>query len=215
LNPERGAEPAAAGKDPRGRWLPQARSHSSVGWSRGVAVAALGVVLGMAVWLRAMGRDLWCREGGLSPWSWDIWSPHNSQHLLDPYSFTHMQHGLVVFAILWLLFRGRRASLSLLLALSAEAAWEVFENTNFVIDSYRESTIALNYYGDSVLNSVADVVAFVLGYCAAAVLPGRVSVTIFLATEAALVWAIRDSLILNVVMLVYPLEAIKAWQMAG
>lgn len=184
-------------------------------WTPRTLLAALGIVVVMALWLAAMGRDLWCREGGLSPWSWDIWSPHNSQHLLDPYSFTHMQHGLLAFAVLWFVFRGQRPALALLLALTVEAAWEVFENTNFVINSYRESTIALNYYGDSVLNSIADVIAFALGYSAAATWPARVCVILFGATELGLLWTVRDSLILNVVMLLYPVEAIKTWQMGG
>ncbi len=160
-----------------------------------------------------MGRRLWCSCGSLRPWSWDIWSLHNSQHLLDPYTFTHLLHGALYYALLWLAFRARWPAVRALLALTAEVAWEVVENTNTVIESYRESTISLNYYGDSILNSIADVAAFELGYCAAMYLPSRVSVAAFLAIEVVLLSTIHDSLLLNVLMLLHPIDVIKTWQM--
>lgn len=161
-----------------------------------------------------MGRRLWCACGSLRPWSWDIWTSHNSQHLLDPYTFTHLLHGVLYYALLWLIFHARWPAVRALLALTAEVAWEVVENTNAVIESYRESTISLNYYGDSILNSLADVAAFALGYGAAMYLPRRVSVVAFVAIEVVLLSTIRDSLLLNLVMLLHPSEAIKTWQMA-
>ena len=184
-------------------------------WTRWSVAAALGVLLVTALSLHSMGRGLWCRGGGLSPWSWDIWSLHNSQHLLDPYSFTHMQHGVLGYAVLWMVFRSRRPAGRLLLAVAIEAIWEIFENTHFVIDSYRESTMALNYYGDSVLNSVADIVAFAVGYTAAMWLSAWVSAVALLGVEAVLLLTIRDSLVLNIVMLLHPINAIKSWQVGG
>ena len=184
-------------------------------WTRGSVAASLGVLVVMALGLYGMSRGLWCRGGGLSPWSWDIWSMHNSQHLLDPYSFTHMQHGVLAYALLWVVFRSRWPALRFVLAVTGEAAWEIFENTNFVIESYRESTMALNYYGDSILNSVADVAAFVLGYTAASLAATWVSAVAFLGVEAVLLLTIRDNLALNILMLLHPVEAIKGWQMGG
>ena len=192
-----------------------AESSLSSSWTRSSVAAILGIVVVTALTLSSMGRGLWCPGGELSPWSWDIWSLHNSQHLLDPYSFTHMQHGVLAYALLWLVFRYRWPSARLLMAILFEAAWEIFENTNFVIDSYRESTIALNYYGDSVLNSVADIGAFALGYSAAMWLSAWVSAVAFLGVEAVLLLTIRDSLALNIVMLLHPIDAIKTWQIGG
>ena len=116
---------------------------------------------------------------------------------------------------MWTIWRARWPSAPALLAVIVEAAWEVGENTNAVIESYRESTISLNYYGDSILNSVLDVAAFVVGYAAAMRLPVWVSAAGFLGVEATLLLTIRDGLLLNVLMLVYPIEAIKTWQMGG
>ncbi len=194
---------------------PLTESSLSSSWTRGSVAATLGVVLVTALCLYSMGRGLWCPGGELSPWSWDVWSMHNSQHLVDPYSFTHMLHGVLVCALLGLVFRSRWPAARLLIAILFEALWEVFENTNFVIDSYRESTIALNYYGDSVLNSVADIGAFALGYTAAMGLSAWVSAVAFLGVEAVLLLPIRDSLSLNIVMLLHPIDAIKTWQMGG
>ena len=194
---------------------PQVESPLLSSWTRWSVAATLGVILVTALSLDSMGRGLWCPEGGLSPWAWDIWSIHNSQHLLDPYSFTHMQHGVLAYALLWLVFRSRWPTVRLLIAITSEAVWEVFENTNFVIDSYRESTIALNYYGDSVLNSMADVVAFALGYTLAMWMAAWASAVALLGVEAVLLLTIRDSLGLNIVMLLHPIEVIKTWQMGG
>ncbi len=182
-------------------------------WTRWSVGASAAIILVVAIVLSALGRRLWCEGGGLSPWSWEIWSPHNSQHLLDPYSFTHAQHGLLAYALLWMIFGSRLPAARALLAVTVEAAWEIFENTDTVIEAYRESTIALNYYGDSVLNSVADVLSFVLGYTAAMALAPWVSAAVFAGIEAVLVVTIRDSLVLNIVMLLHPVESIKTWQL--
>ena len=184
-------------------------------WTRESTAAVLGMSAAAAVALDWMGRRLWCRAGGWSPWSWDIWSEHNSQHLLDPYTFTHVLHGLLFYGFLWAVFRGRFPALCVVFALAVEALWEVGENTNTVIEAYRETTISLNYYGDSILNSLADIAAFALGYTAARHVPAWVSVASFVAVELALLLTIRDSLVLNVIMLIAPQDAILAWQTAG
>jgi hypothetical protein len=184
-------------------------------WRPWTVAATLGVTAVGALALHLMGRRLWCTCGSSIPWAWDIWSAHNSQHVIDPYTFTHVLHGALFYALLWLLVRGRAPALRGLLAVAVEVAWEIGENTNTVIEAYRESTIALNYYGDSIVNSVADVAAFVVGYVLAMTLPTLVSVAGFVAVEAALLLSIRDSLLLNVLMLVHPIQAIKTWQLGG
>ena len=182
-------------------------------WDRALG-ASVAVLLATMIALAAMGRSPWCPKGDWLPWSWDIWSAHNSQHLLDPYTFSHVLHGVLFYGALRLLGE-RWADVRLVLAVALEAAWEIVENTDRVIEHYRETTISLDYFGDALLNSGADVVAMGLGYLVAARVPWWASVLIFVATEVALALWIRDSLLLNVVMLVCPIEAIKAWQMGG
>lgn len=184
-------------------------------WTPWTIAAAVGLTALGALALHLMGRRVWCSCGSLSPWSWDIWSPHNSQHLVDPYTFTHVLHGAVYYALLWLLLGPRWPALRALLAVMIEVGWEVGENTNAVIEAYRESTISLNYYGDSIINSVGDVMAFALGYTGAMRLRVWLSALAFLTVEAALLLTIRDSLLLNIVMLLHPFAAIKMWQMGG
>lgn len=177
----------------------------------GVAAVAAGVLF-------AMGRVAWCACGSPVPWSWEIWSQHNSQHLLDPYAFTHVLHGVVFAGALFLVLGGPRrdgSPLGIALAALLEAAWEVLENTPMVIDRYRENTASLDYFGDSVANSVADVGWCALGYVIARRVGWKASLAGFLAVEAVLLLAIRDSLLLNVLMLLWPLDAVRAWQLAG
>ena len=179
--------------------------------------AALVVVLGVtALVLHAMGRPWWCRAGDLVPWSGDIWSSHNSQHVADPYTLTHAVHGIVFYGLLWLTL-GRVAGVTARagIALGIETTWEIGENTNAMIERYRATTISLDYYGDSVVNSVGDILAFVLGYAAAGAIPTWVSVASVVAAETLLIFWIRDNLLLNVLMLIHPIAAVKAWQHGG
>ncbi|WP_302120370.1 DUF2585 family protein [Allorhodopirellula heiligendammensis] len=187
------------------------KNGSRVAWQ--IAV----IIIVMATCLRMMGRQWWCRCGTWVPWSWDIQTSHNSQHLLDPYSFTHVLHGIIFFWLLtWLSPRisqsGLAAPTRLLIAALIEAAWEILENSPWIIDRYRESTISLDYYGDSIANSISDVIACLLGYFLASKFRLRWSLGFILLTEVVLLLTIRDSLLLNVIMLVCPVEAIKQWQ---
>jgi hypothetical protein len=178
---------------------------------------ALAVVLvAVALVLHAMGRPWWCQAGDLVPWSGEIWSRHNSQHLVDPYSVTHAMHGLLFYWLLRLTV-GRVASATTRasIALGIETTWEVVENTNAMIERYRAATISLDYYGDSVVNSIGDILCFLGGYAAAAAIPVSISVVSFVAAELLLLVWIRDSLFLNMLMLVHPIESVKAWQLGG
>ncbi len=190
-------------------------SGSTLAWQRRHTIASAVLFAGTALTLTSMGRRLWCKCGSLSPWSWDIWTEHNSQHLLDPYLFSHVLHGVVFFGLLALVAKSRSLADRLVIAGLLEAAWEVLENTPMVVNKYREATISLDYFGDSVANSMVDIVACMAGFLVAASIPAWASVGGFVAVELALAMWIRDSLILNVIMLIYPLESIKTWQMGG
>ncbi len=180
-------------------------------------VAAVAfLVVGSAAALRAMGRVVWCGGGQPHLFSADIWSMHNSQHLADPYTLTHVSHGVVFYGLLWLLVGTRLSSnWRFVVTLGIETVWEVFENTPYMIDRYRESTISLDYYGDSIANSLADIAACGMGYVLAATIPVWASAGGFVAVEALLILWIRDSLLLNILMLIYPLDVIKNWQLPG
>jgi hypothetical protein len=161
------------------------------------------------------GRVIWCRAGDLVPWSWDIWSTHNSQHLFDPYSFTHILHGVFEFWLIGLIFKRVPIIWRLVIAVAIEGSWEIAENTSYVINRYREATISLDYYGDSIINSMSDIACCGLGFLIAYKIRFWWSVALFVFVEALLIVTIHDSLIINVIMLIYPSDAIKHWQMGG
>ena len=178
------------------------------------AAFVVAVLLLTALVEFAMGRPAF-GPAGFGIWVWDIWSSSNSQFLLDPYSFSHLVHGFLFFALLGRVARGLSPDRRLLIAALIEASWEVLENSPIIINRYRQATIALGYEGDSVMNSMSDIVMMSLGFLAAARLRVWQSVAAVAAMELGCLLLFRDNLTLNVIMLVHPIEAIKAWQLAG
>lgn len=161
-----------------------------------------------------MGRKLWGVSGEPGIWSGDIWSSHNSQYMTDPYTFSHITHGVLWYGLLALVANKLPVRVRFILAVALECAWEVFENTDMVIQRYRAATISLNYYGDSVMNSMCDILTAVLGFILGAMLPTRVTLIGVIVLEVALALWIHDSLLLNVLMLIRPIQAIRTWQLA-
>jgi hypothetical protein len=180
---------------------------------RAPLVVALGLLAAAGAALRFEGRVWVCAYGDVGLWAGDAWGPHNSQHLLDPYSFTHVSHGLALWGAVWLLARRVPAAWRAVAALGAEALWEVVENSAWVIDRYRAATAAIGYTGDTVVNSLGDVATCGLGLVLAQRLGWRRSAVVFVALELVLLVWIRDGLVLNVVMLLFPIEAIRRWQL--
>jgi Protein of unknown function (DUF2585) len=187
--------------------LGTARTQSTIGYAAAAtAVAATGLLL----WLS--GRALICKCGYVKLWHGVVMSAENSQHIADWYSFSHVIHGFIFYGLLALVARRWPVGVRLCLAVLVEGAWEIFENSDVVINRYREATIALDYYGDSVVNSVSDIAFMALGFSAASRMPWKATLGLALAMEIAVGVLIRDNLTLNVLMLVHPLESIKAWQ---
>jgi hypothetical protein len=181
-------------------------------WIIGVFIAVLVLTAGVELW---MGRSLLGPDGKFGLWDGNIWSSENSQRLADAYSFSHIVHGILFYAVLWLVARKLPVRHRLLIALALEAGWEMLENSPLIINRYREATISLGYTGDSVLNSLSDVLMMTIGFLFAFRVPARVSVAAVILMEIGCALWVRDNLSLNIIMLIHPFDAIKHWQMAG
>lgn len=173
------------------------------------------VILGTAVILLWMGREPICKCGYVKLWHGETFSSESSQHLMDWYTPSHLLHGFLFYGALWLTMRRLSFGWRLVIATLVEAAWEILENTNAVIERYREVTISLDYFGDSVVNSVADMVAMVVGFYLARIFPVWLSVAVILFFEILTSALIRDGLALNILMFLTPLDAVRDWQAAG
>ena len=180
--------------------------------SRRAAVAAILILIAATTILLAMGRNPICTCGTVELWVGQRDSPKTSQMLADWYSLSHIVHGLLLYAALWLVARRWPVEWRFLVALLVESAWEVTENTPFVIDRYRETTAALGYTGDSVINSLSDILMMCVGFLAARKLPVWVAVALLIALEVVPLFVIRDNLALNVWNLLAPNPAVAAWQ---
>lgn len=167
----------------------------------------------MMILLRLQERVWWCKLGDYAIYINDSLSDHTSQHFFDPYAFTHILHGVIFFWLTIAIFRRLSLGWRFFIAIFAECAWEVLENTNVVIERYRQATVSLDYFGDSIANSIGDVAACAAGFWIAYKLGWWRSLIFFLLTEAVLLVWIRDSLLLNILMLIYPIDALKTWQL--
>jgi len=191
------------------------RSWIDVVPSRTWWLASAAVLMLTGGILLAMGRVPICRCGYVKFWHGVVNSSENSQHLSDWYTFSHVLHGFAFYGLAWLIGRRWPLGARLLLAMLIECSWEVFENTDYVINRYRAVTISLDYYGDSVINSLSDIAAMAAGFMLASRARVWTIVALALAAEVFVGWMIRDNLTLNIIMLVHPTDAIRRWQMGA
>lgn len=176
--------------------------------------ATLAIFVGTIIILLLMGREPICTCGEIKLWHGVVISSENSQHLSDWYTPSHIIHGMIFYLLAWLVMRDAGMGWRLAAATLVECAWEIAENTNAVIERYREATIALDYFGDSVINSAADIAAMWFGFFLASRLPVWVTVVLAIALETFTMVMIRDGLGLNILMLLWPIDAVRDWQSA-
>ena len=181
--------------------------------TRRILAGAILVILAITVFFEwRAGRTFLGPDGRLGFGTSDIWSSACSQRILDPYSFSHICHGFIFYFLLWLVARWTPLGWRYSAALALEAGWEILENSPIIIERYRQATIAIGYSGDSILNSMSDILMMSLGFCLAWKLRPWTVVVLFLATEIGCAVWLRDNLSLNVLMLLKPVPAIKKWQ---
>ena len=183
--------------------------------TRTYALIVAGIFAAVAAAELIMGRVPWCTCGYVKLWHGVVQSSENSQHVADWYTLTHVIHGVLFYAGLWLFARWVPAGPRFVIAVALEGLWEVVENSSFIIERYRAQTLSLDYYGDSVVNSLSDIAAMMLGYWLTRILPTRLVIVLVLVIEVALAIGIRDNLTLNILMLIHPFDAIKRWQLGG
>ena len=174
-----------------------------------------GVIVIAAAVLLALGRTPICTCGYVELWHGQVNSSGNSQHLSDWYSPSHIIHGFIFYWVLWLLLPKLSLGWRLVIATAVETGWEIVENSPLIIDRYRAVTISLDYYGDSIINSVSDILMMVVGFLMASRLPVWLTIAIAVGFELLTTWLIRDGLALNVLMLVWPVDAVRLWQGGG
>ncbi|MCA0422653.1 MAG: DUF2585 family protein [Proteobacteria bacterium] len=186
---------------------------------RTIIATALMMVAVTAAILYAMGRPPICTCGTVKLWHGVVQSAENSQHILDWYSLTHVGHGLMFFAALWGVMRALGKEWSLprryLAALALECAWEIIENTDMIIGRYRSVTVDAGYFGDSIVNSLSDITMMSLGFLIASRVSPTIGVAVFAGLELTAFAAIRDSLLINIIQLIYPIEALRRLQAGG
>jgi hypothetical protein len=169
-------------------------------------------MVAQALVLHAMGRVWICSCGTVRLWVGDIWSSELSQQLFDWYTASHVVHGILFYGFLRLVLPRAPVLARLAIAVGIEAAWEMAENSPWVIEAYRKQALAAGYTGDSILNSLSDTLAMMTGFALAWLLPWRATVALVLVLEIGTAALVRDNLTLNILNFIHRFPVIETWQ---
>jgi hypothetical protein len=182
---------------------------------RTILLTIVVIVAGQALVLLAFGLPAICKCGYVALWHGNPSGPETSQHLMDWYTYTHVIHGFGFYLLLWLIAPRMSFGLRLAIATGLEAGWEVIENTSFIMERYRQSALARGYFGDSIVNSVSDTLAAMLGFVLARQLPIWSTVALAIVMELFAAYMIHDNLTLNIIQLIHPNGVVSLWQAGG
>ena len=188
------------------------RSNTPV-FTRNIAIACAVLLAVVALLLRLMGREF-ASDSGLGFWT-GAWTENTSQWIADPYSTSHILHGVFFYWMLWPLRHRLSVGVRSVVSMAVESSWELLENSPIIIERYRANTASLDYFGDSIMNSCCDILCALAGYWLAWRFGWKWMITLIVTVELAMLFFVRDNLTLNILMLIYPSEAIKQWQTGG
>ena len=175
-----------------------------------IGLGILAITAGLLYWA---GRSLICPCGTVKLFDFFPNPAEDSQHIFDWYTFSHILHGLIFYFLIWLVGRGRVPfTVGILIALVLESGWELFENSQYIINRYQSQSISEHYNGDSVINAIGDILTMAAGFFLASLLPVLASVAVLIGIEVWMAWMIRDNLTLNIISLTHPIQSITQWQ---
>lgn len=177
-----------------------------------ICTGILGFLMVHLMLLSYMGQSFMYEGGYIKLWHGVVLSDGNSQHLTDWYTLSHIIHGFLFYGLLSFFFPRLSFTTRLFIAVGIEVGWELFENTDMIINRYREQALAQGYAGGSIVNSLGDVVSMIGGFMGAWRFPLWVSVILVAMLELVALYFIRDALFLNIIQLIYPIDAVGIWQ---
>lgn len=178
-------------------------------WYSLLSLLLVGLMGAMELWL---GRNLAC-PCGIKLWHSVISNYGNSQHLFDWYSMVHVLHGLAYYWLVTLFDRKNKLSIiqKFVIAVFLSCAFEVIENTKWIIAAYRSHYSTFHYTGDSVVNSIGDVISVSIGFWVTTKAKLWMSITFFCVDVILIVYALNTVITSNTIIILDKIQHMKFW----